>query len=168
MLWIADRNQRRAVRRLNAELSRIYSWSIFNTVVFEPTKFHLLDVGRITISDKWRDRVMFESIQPDWCPEAPYLGVILDEQLTMIPCTLSTRYHFSTTVLPHTTILPLMSPSSAASATLHSLHNLGSLLNCHIPELLTVYEPVTRPHNILPTFPCVELVAELTLTHRLL
>ena len=85
MLWITDTNQARAARRLNAELSRIHNWSIFNTMIFEPSKFHILDLGKRTVQDRYRALIKFGCETPEWSEVAPYLGVLIDDELTMIP-----------------------------------------------------------------------------------
>ena len=66
MLWITDTNQARAARRLNAELSRIHNWSIFNTMIFEPSKFHILDLGKRTVQDRYRALIKFGCETPEW------------------------------------------------------------------------------------------------------
>ena len=50
-------------------------------MLFEGSKFHLIDVGAKRHSSKDRDRVVFGETCPPWSRSAKYLGVIIDGKL---------------------------------------------------------------------------------------
>ena len=85
-LWISHKDPTVAIRQLNSELSRIHSWSIFNTVCFDPKKFHLLDMGVQELPTELLDQVFFGDVNPSWCHNEPpkYLGLLVDNQLNFI------------------------------------------------------------------------------------
>jgi len=84
MIWIKSNTPRRALSKLNAELERIYNWSIYNAVVFNVSKFHLIDFGKLELSQEWKDRALFGDLSPHWSDEALYLGVTFDSELNML------------------------------------------------------------------------------------
>jgi len=82
--WIADPDPSKCIKRLNADLDRIYNWSVCNTMVFDSQKFHLLDIGKPNIG-KFKKLAEFNGTSPTWCSEAKYLGIIIDNKLTFTP-----------------------------------------------------------------------------------
>ena len=80
-LLISDPSSKSLVKKLNQDLCRIFQWSIFNRVLFESSKFHLIDIGSKRLSAKVRDQISFGGTKPPWSKSAKYLGVILDGKL---------------------------------------------------------------------------------------
>ena len=83
-LWISHPDPKEAIRLLNSDLASIYNWSIFNTVCFDASKFHLLDMGKKQLSQDLMDSVLFGTEQPKWSPKAVFLGVTLDTKLDLV------------------------------------------------------------------------------------
>ena len=63
-LWVAHPDPKEAVRLLNVDLAAIYNRSIFNTVCFDASKFHLLDMGKEQLPQDLMDSVLFGTEQP--------------------------------------------------------------------------------------------------------
>ena len=78
-LWISE-----VIFMLNAELTRIYSWSVFNQMVFDFKKFHLFVLG-VPLSQELRSQVMFGEGHPGWSNSAGYLGLTIDSGFTFLP-----------------------------------------------------------------------------------
>ena len=83
-LIIHDNNSRNLVSRLNADFNRILGWSVFNRVIFDSSKFHLLDIGILNLSKKDKSSVCFGDTFPEWSHSAKYLGVVIDDKLTFL------------------------------------------------------------------------------------
>ena len=83
-LWISHPDPNEAIRMLNADLASIYNWSIFNQVCFDASKFHLFDLGKLDFSQELLDSVIFGDVHPSWTNEAPFLGAILDDSLSLV------------------------------------------------------------------------------------
>lgn len=83
-LWLSSDNERVVVDELNAELFRIYSWSILNHMVFDFKKFHLISLG-LPFSPESRDSLRFGEGTPGWSPDAKYLGLLVDEDGSFVP-----------------------------------------------------------------------------------
>ena len=84
MLWVSDRNPASLVSRLNADLQRIYEWAMFHQMTFDFKKFHLLDVGA-RLNNATRQQIQFGTGTPPWATQAPYHGVLLDNDLSFKP-----------------------------------------------------------------------------------
>ena len=83
-LWVSHPDPNEAVRLLNADLAAIYNWSIYNTVCFDASKFHLLDMGKYDFPHDLMDSVLFGTENPQWSSAAPFLGVTLDTELDFV------------------------------------------------------------------------------------
>ena len=58
-LMISDTNSDKLVSRLNADLNRIFGWLVFNRMVFDSEKFHLLGIGIKKLSSAKKSSVFF-------------------------------------------------------------------------------------------------------------
>jgi len=83
-LIIHDTSSKNLVSRLNADFNRILGWSVFNRVIFDSKKFHLLDIGVLNLSKQDKSSVCFGDTYPEWSHSAKYLGVILDDKFTFL------------------------------------------------------------------------------------
>ena len=69
------------VRKINARLAGVYTWSRSNGIAFPFKKFHLINIGRRKLSGKWKKKVRYGGQRPPWVLKAKYLGVIVDHHL---------------------------------------------------------------------------------------
>ena len=83
-LMISDTNSEKLLARLNADLNRIFCWSVFNRVIFDTLKFHLMDLGVRRLSKNIKTAVTFGDSCPQWSRSAKYLGVIIDDKFTLL------------------------------------------------------------------------------------
>ena len=84
ILWLSSPNDSSVLDRLNSDLNRIYGWQIFNAMIFDFSKFNVLDVG-VPLHKNLHTRVTFGEGNPPWCSEAVYLGVLIDRKFSFIP-----------------------------------------------------------------------------------
>lgn len=83
-LMICDPNPENLIHKLNADLNRLFGWSVFNRMVFDSEKFHLLDIGARKLSKCDKSKVHFGDSFPKWSKSAKYLGVFIDDKLTFL------------------------------------------------------------------------------------
>ena len=83
-LWVSSPDSTDLLTKLNSELSRIYNWSVLNSVVFDFHKFHIFDLGRHSLPSNFHAKVFFGPDNPPWSSVAKYLGLVFDSKLTFI------------------------------------------------------------------------------------
>ena len=89
-LWVSSPDSTDLLTKLNSELSRIYNWSVLNSVVFDFNKFHIFDLGRHSLPSNFHAKVFFGPDNPPWSSVAKYLGLVFDSKLTFIKMMLLT------------------------------------------------------------------------------
>ena len=84
-LYLADPDQNSAVSRLQNNLTRIYSWSITNHMIFNFKKFSIIDVGNKSFSKGKLDTLIFGTGSPPVAKTSKFLGCLVDSDLKFIP-----------------------------------------------------------------------------------
>ena len=75
-----------AIKNILSDFSRIYTWSIQRQMIFDASKFNLVNCfRRKRLRPHHKSQVCFGPVYPDWVREASLLGVILDSKLSFRP-----------------------------------------------------------------------------------
>ena len=83
-LWLSSPNAPDVITKLNQELTRIYNWSVANSVIFDFKKFHLFDLGLQRLPSGVDSQVFFGNENPPWSTSAKYLGLVVDNNLSFV------------------------------------------------------------------------------------